>query len=453
MRWRVAGPELGAPRLGDGAIWVPADNPKFLADPPAPPELDPIEIVEFYAVAPTVSPASPAIRARPPGWQAIYVDSPATLDAEAGPGRRARPGRRRVLGDRLRTGHPRLHRTDDALRNGRATVTSGARSIRSGFVTGVSTDSGSQLIVIGSSAGGIEALSRLVANLPAGPPGRGRARPAPRSEALQPPGRDPRAAHDAAAQGGRRDDRARRRRDLRRAPNRLVEVGEDGLRLRRPKSAARSRRRSTSCSRAPPRSMASGYGRDPDRDRVRRLVRGVARQAGRRHRRHREPRDGHVPVDAGGRSRRRWSMRGPISTAIAEVVVGLSQSGDGVAEGDEDDAFASTPRSGPGTQRDRLQHVQGGHHRAPAARPDARDGQPVRGRLRGPRRARPGRVRAPGREPADQGHGVLPRPEGLGSPARSTSCRPSSRMPGARAASCASGPPAAPPARRPTRWR
>ena len=32
MRWRVAGPELGAPRLGDGAIWVPADNPRFLAD-------------------------------------------------------------------------------------------------------------------------------------------------------------------------------------------------------------------------------------------------------------------------------------------------------------------------------------------------------------------------------------------------------------------------------------
>ena len=33
MRWRVSGPELGAPRLGDGAIWVPADNPKFLAEP------------------------------------------------------------------------------------------------------------------------------------------------------------------------------------------------------------------------------------------------------------------------------------------------------------------------------------------------------------------------------------------------------------------------------------
>ena len=78
MRWRVAGPELGSPRLGDGAIWVPADNPKFLASPPAPPDLDPIEIVEHYAVAPTVSPVPGDSRATA-GWQAIYVDSPETL--------------------------------------------------------------------------------------------------------------------------------------------------------------------------------------------------------------------------------------------------------------------------------------------------------------------------------------------------------------------------------------
>jgi spore germination protein YaaH len=78
MRWRVAGPELGSPRLGDGAIWVPADNPRFLANPPAAPQLDPLEIVEFYAVAPTVSPVPGDSRATA-GWQAIYVDSPETL--------------------------------------------------------------------------------------------------------------------------------------------------------------------------------------------------------------------------------------------------------------------------------------------------------------------------------------------------------------------------------------
>jgi spore germination protein YaaH len=79
MRWRVTGPEIGAARLGNGAIWVPADNPRFLAAPPTPAELDPIEIVEFYAVAPTVSPEPGDSRATA-GWQAIYVDSPRTLE-------------------------------------------------------------------------------------------------------------------------------------------------------------------------------------------------------------------------------------------------------------------------------------------------------------------------------------------------------------------------------------
>ena len=78
MRWRVSGPEIGAPRLGDGAIWVPADNPRFLADPPAPAEFDPIEIVQFYSVAPTVK-AVPGDSRAAAGWQAIYVDSPETL--------------------------------------------------------------------------------------------------------------------------------------------------------------------------------------------------------------------------------------------------------------------------------------------------------------------------------------------------------------------------------------
>jgi len=77
-RWRVAGPEIGAPRLGNAADWVPADNPKFLKNPPIPPELDPIEVVEFYAVPPTVTPEPGDSRATA-GWQAIYVDSPRSL--------------------------------------------------------------------------------------------------------------------------------------------------------------------------------------------------------------------------------------------------------------------------------------------------------------------------------------------------------------------------------------
>jgi hypothetical protein len=40
--------------------------------------LDPLEVVEFYAVGPTVSPLPGDSRATA-GWQAIYVDSPRTL--------------------------------------------------------------------------------------------------------------------------------------------------------------------------------------------------------------------------------------------------------------------------------------------------------------------------------------------------------------------------------------
>jgi hypothetical protein len=86
MRWRVVGPWLGAPSEGDGAIWVPADNPKFLAKPPIPPVFDPIEVVEFYSVPPPASasegpsPSGSPDPFTPSGWQAIYVDSPATLE-------------------------------------------------------------------------------------------------------------------------------------------------------------------------------------------------------------------------------------------------------------------------------------------------------------------------------------------------------------------------------------
>jgi spore germination protein YaaH len=89
MRWRVTGPWLGAPSEGNGAIWVPADNRAFLTSPPTPPEQDPIEIVEFYAIPPPGA-ASPSTASNgddplaPSGWQAIYVDSPATLEPKLG---------------------------------------------------------------------------------------------------------------------------------------------------------------------------------------------------------------------------------------------------------------------------------------------------------------------------------------------------------------------------------
>ena len=78
---------------------------------------------------------------------------------------------------------------------------------------------------------------------------------------------------------------------------------------------------------------------DPDRDRVRRLVRSVGRQAGGRDRRDREPGDAPCSRRCRPRSRRRWSTRKPISTSIAEVVVGLMQSTNGLPDGDEDDAL------------------------------------------------------------------------------------------------------------------
>lgn len=80
VMWPVAGPALGEVQVGHGDTWVPADNLGILAAPPVPPETDPIEVVEFYAIpppdgaTPDPSDGSPAN-----GWHAVYVDSPATL--------------------------------------------------------------------------------------------------------------------------------------------------------------------------------------------------------------------------------------------------------------------------------------------------------------------------------------------------------------------------------------
>ena len=68
MSWPVVGPELGAARSGRGSVWIPSDNLATLEDPTAVPVLDPIERVEHLALSDGG------------GWQAIYFDSPASLE-------------------------------------------------------------------------------------------------------------------------------------------------------------------------------------------------------------------------------------------------------------------------------------------------------------------------------------------------------------------------------------
>ena len=71
MTWPVTGPELGAPETGKGEAWFPRKNVSYLLDPTTVPERDPIEVVELYTEnAGTVA---------TPKWQAIYLNSPATL--------------------------------------------------------------------------------------------------------------------------------------------------------------------------------------------------------------------------------------------------------------------------------------------------------------------------------------------------------------------------------------
>ncbi len=71
MTWPVTGPELGAPDTGKGEAWFPRKNAAYLLDPTNVPERDPIEVVELYTENTGTADA--------PEWQAIYLDSPATL--------------------------------------------------------------------------------------------------------------------------------------------------------------------------------------------------------------------------------------------------------------------------------------------------------------------------------------------------------------------------------------
>ncbi len=99
MAWPVAGPEVGAPSTGKGQVWIPGDHLDVLHDPALVPVLDEIEQVEVYtlpvgpaaasaggasAAGSTPEPGGPAASGPGPAasagaWQAIYVDSPATL--------------------------------------------------------------------------------------------------------------------------------------------------------------------------------------------------------------------------------------------------------------------------------------------------------------------------------------------------------------------------------------
>jgi hypothetical protein len=112
MVWPVAGPVVGAPQTGIGRTWIIKQHVALLTNPSAAPILDPIEQVEVYFLGsdgsigqppnPTdgvIVPgsASPDVAASgtpgatgsagpsaTPGvtWQAVYVDSPATLAAK-----------------------------------------------------------------------------------------------------------------------------------------------------------------------------------------------------------------------------------------------------------------------------------------------------------------------------------------------------------------------------------
>jgi hypothetical protein len=86
--WPVAGPVVGAPSTGRGASWILSRNLDLLTDPDAVPQRDEVEQVEVYFLgsdgtvgAPSGDPtASAGAEGASRTWQAVYVDSPATLE-------------------------------------------------------------------------------------------------------------------------------------------------------------------------------------------------------------------------------------------------------------------------------------------------------------------------------------------------------------------------------------
>jgi spore germination protein YaaH len=102
VTWPVAGPVVGAPETGRGDTWILRRHLDLLQDPAAV-RWDEVEQVEVYLLGsdgsmgppqPLASPSgSPATGGPPPAtpapmaditWQAVYVDSPATLAPKMG---------------------------------------------------------------------------------------------------------------------------------------------------------------------------------------------------------------------------------------------------------------------------------------------------------------------------------------------------------------------------------
>ena len=87
VTWPVLGPAVGSPSTGRGDSWVPRRNLAVFADPSFEPTLEPVESVEFYSVpmagtgsaSPAASSSSSSASLEPPGWNAVYYDSPRSL--------------------------------------------------------------------------------------------------------------------------------------------------------------------------------------------------------------------------------------------------------------------------------------------------------------------------------------------------------------------------------------
>jgi spore germination protein YaaH len=67
MTWPVTGPEQGAAATGRGDVWIPRRNLDLLTGAAPAPTYDPVESVDFLAVADGK------------GWRAIYLDTPTSL--------------------------------------------------------------------------------------------------------------------------------------------------------------------------------------------------------------------------------------------------------------------------------------------------------------------------------------------------------------------------------------